>query len=187
MPILVDLSRPDGYQLSVSMGLRQSLTLFRIFDDFALVLCRGIPFGCMRCFCAPSSGVSTATMSTPLPVSTTYQLPGFRNLECRGVVCGIDVRTPTLQQGDHAGLTNPSIAGATRHSDQGGRPNAAIHLGCRCCLQPVMAIPAPTPGLRRVLLPFAVALIAIGGSTSAAIAAPQHGASQTAAAASQPL
>jgi uncharacterized protein YbjQ (UPF0145 family) len=35
-------------------------------------------------------------MPRPLPVTTTFELPGYRILECRGVVRGIVVRSPTL-------------------------------------------------------------------------------------------
>ena len=38
-------------------------------------------------------------MSRPLPVATTFELPGYRILETRGVVRGIVVRSPTLVQG----------------------------------------------------------------------------------------
>jgi len=38
-------------------------------------------------------------MPRPLPVTTTFELPGHRILECRGVVRGIVVRSPTLLQG----------------------------------------------------------------------------------------
>jgi len=40
----------------------------------------------------------------PLPVTTTFELPGFRVVECRGVVRGIVVRSPTLLQGFLGGL-----------------------------------------------------------------------------------
>ena len=40
----------------------------------------------------------------PIPVTTTFELPGFRILECRGVVRGIVVRSPTLLQGFLGGL-----------------------------------------------------------------------------------
>ena len=44
-------------------------------------------------------------MSKPLlPVTTTFELPGFRVVECRGVVRGIVVRSPTLLQGFLGGL-----------------------------------------------------------------------------------
>ena len=39
-----------------------------------------------------------------LPVTTTFELPGFRVVECRGVVRGIVVRSPTLLQGFLGGL-----------------------------------------------------------------------------------
>ena len=39
-----------------------------------------------------------------LPVTTTFELPGFRVIECRGVVRGIVVRSPTLLQGFLGGL-----------------------------------------------------------------------------------
>ena len=41
---------------------------------------------------------------TQLPVTTTFELPGFRVVECRGVVRGIVVRSPTLLQGFLGGL-----------------------------------------------------------------------------------
>ncbi|MFM7652106.1 MAG: YbjQ family protein [Vulcanococcus sp.] len=41
---------------------------------------------------------------SPLPVTTTFELPGFRVVECRGVVRGIVVRSPTLLQGFLGGL-----------------------------------------------------------------------------------
>ncbi|MFM7314194.1 MAG: YbjQ family protein [Cyanobium sp.] len=40
----------------------------------------------------------------PIPVTTTFELPGFRIRECRGVVRGIVVRSPTLLQGFLGGL-----------------------------------------------------------------------------------
>ena len=44
-------------------------------------------------------------MSRPvLPVTTTFELPGFRVVECRGVVRGIVVRSPTLLQGFLGGI-----------------------------------------------------------------------------------
>ncbi|MBM5796505.1 MAG: YbjQ family protein [Cyanobacteria bacterium M_surface_7_m2_037] len=43
-------------------------------------------------------------MSRPLPVTTTFELPGYRILETRGVVRGIVVRSPTLLQGFLGGL-----------------------------------------------------------------------------------
>ena len=44
-------------------------------------------------------------MSKPaLPVTTTFELPGFQVIECRGVVRGIVVRSPTLLQGFLGGL-----------------------------------------------------------------------------------
>ena len=43
-------------------------------------------------------------MPRPLPVTTTMELPGYRILECRGVVRGIVVRSPTLLQGFLGGL-----------------------------------------------------------------------------------
>lgn len=41
---------------------------------------------------------------THLPVTTTFELPGLRVVECRGVVRGIVVRSPTLLQGFLGGL-----------------------------------------------------------------------------------
>ena len=48
-----------------------------------------------------------------------------------------------------------------------------------------MTVTAPTPGLHRVLLPLALALLAIGGSAGSAMAAPLPEVSQSAAASSQ--
>jgi uncharacterized protein YbjQ (UPF0145 family) len=48
---------------------------------------------------------SSRPVSRPaLPVTTTFELPGFRVVECRGVVRGIVVRSPTLLQGFLGGL-----------------------------------------------------------------------------------
>ena len=44
-------------------------------------------------------------MSRPaIPVTTTFELPGLRIVECKGVVRGIVVRSPTLLQGFLGGL-----------------------------------------------------------------------------------
>ena len=43
-------------------------------------------------------------MARPLPVTTTFELPGYLILETRGVVRGIVVRSPTLLQGFLGGL-----------------------------------------------------------------------------------
>jgi len=43
-------------------------------------------------------------MSRPFPVVTTFELPGHRILDSRGVVRGIVVRSPTLLQGFFGGL-----------------------------------------------------------------------------------
>lgn len=42
--------------------------------------------------------------SSLIPVTTTLELPGHRILECRGIVRGIVVRSPTLLQGFLGGL-----------------------------------------------------------------------------------
>ena len=39
-----------------------------------------------------------------LPVTTTFEIPGFRTVACLGVVRGIVVRSPTLIQGFLGGL-----------------------------------------------------------------------------------